>query len=97
MSKQWRKIVVRPDGHTVDPDLSTLACEAPGCPNETTIAQSYSFVVVFATTGPANLPAFQCQEEQHFGCSPACAAEAARVCVLEHLIPAHAQKVGETR
>lgn len=94
--RTFRSIAVHPSGR-VDPDKTTLECERDGCTNVITIGGSYSFVVTFATTGPLNIPAFQCGDEQHFACSPECAAEAARVCILEHLIPAHAQKVGETR
>lgn len=94
MPKQFKNIVLHPSGR-VDPDHSTLLCERVGCQNEITIGTSYSFVVSFATTGPKNIASFQCEELQHFACSPECAAEAARVCILEHLIPMHTKRVQE--
>lgn len=90
--RTFRSIAVHPSGR-VDPDKTTLECERDGCTNVIAIGSSYSFVVTFATTGPApNPPAFGCEEEQHFCCSPTCAAEAAHRCVLDHLLPAHAAR-----
>lgn len=83
-----------PPAQPRDPSAQPVACEV--CGAQTTIGNSYSFVMTFATTGPAHdgimLAAFQCPAEQHFCCSVACAQAAAHACIDEHLVPAHAER-----
>lgn len=67
-----------------DPSLAPVACER--CGTQTTIGASHSFVIAYATTG-GRVPAFQCPAEQHFACSPECAALLAHTCIDEHLRP----------
>lgn len=72
----------------LDPSTAfTISCEGPNCTNEFTLADSHSFVVVYATTGNTRNPSFQCDQEQHYGCSPTCAILAAKKCMEEHLVP----------
>lgn len=95
MPREYTHMELHASGR-VHPDKTVVRCEAPGCSHEVLIGQSYSFLVVFATTGPYPIGAFQCEDEQHFACSPACARAAAIQCIDEHLIPAHrAQEVVE--
>lgn len=93
MTRKFLHVELMPDGHHVDPDRTTLECEAEGCTNTVLIATSHSFVITFATTGPYHIPSFQCSEEQHFCCSPECALQAGIMCMRDHLTPAHAAKV----
>lgn len=88
-----------------DPSLHPVPCEI--CQKSVPIGESYSFVVVFATTGPRPHPeygvsSFQCSDEsnnirQHFACSIEHAEQAAVSCIHEHLIPAHVQKVRDNQ
>lgn len=83
--REYQQIVLHPSGRA-HPEQTALVCEAPGCSQVVTIANSYSFVVCMATTGPAPRPeSFQCGDEQHFCCSPACARAAALAC-MDHQI-----------
>lgn len=83
--REYRRVEVHASGR-VHPERTTLVCEAPGCDQEISLAASYSFVITMATTGPAPNPAaFQCGDEQHFCCSPACARAAALVCMDHQL------------
>ncbi len=85
VTRQYIAIGVHPSGR-VHPEQTTIVCEAPGCTNPVRIADSYSVVVTMATTGPAPRPgAYQCGDEQHFACSPACARAAALVCMDHQL------------
>ena len=94
MSRTYKHIALNPNG-SVDRDNTTVICEAPGCGNEVKIGESYSFVVVFATTGPRPIASFQCEEEQHFACSYICARNAAIECIDNHLIPSHKELESE--
>lgn len=75
-----------------DPSLRPVACEHAGCSQMMAVGDSFSFVVVFATTGPDHLPSFGCVAEQHFACCVAHAAAVAHRCIDEHLVPAHAAR-----
>ena len=72
-----------------DPSRRQVSCEHEGCEQTMAVGDSYSFVITFATTGPAHVAAFGCPAEQHFACSVSHAAALATRCVAEHLIPAH--------
>ncbi len=75
-----------------DPSAQVIACEQ--CGAMTTIGDSHSFVIVYATTGPGGrIPSFQCPAEQHFACSQECAALLGHMCIDEHLRPLHSQKL----
>lgn len=72
----------------LDPSTAfTIQCEGTGCKEQFTLAQSHSYVMVYATTGTTGKPSFQCEHEQHYGCSPACAVSAAIMCMQDHLMP----------
>lgn len=83
-ARRFTHTVPHRDGR-IDPRLSRVACEAPGCTNEIAPADSYSFVITMATTAGSGVDAFQCGDLQHFCCSPACARVMAAQCV-EHLL-----------
>lgn len=75
-----------------DPDSLTITCEAKKCTNRVRFGDAHSFLSVYATTGPRlptgeGVAAFQCEHQQHYGCSPECAAQAHARCVQEHLVP----------
>lgn len=78
-----------------DPSAVLVTCEHEGCGAQLRLGDTFSFVITFATTGPAvtaqghRLAAFGCAAEQHFACSREHAAILAQRCVTEHLLPAH--------
>lgn len=74
-------------GHADDETL-LIQCEAPGCTVSVPVAAVYSLAVVYRMPG-RGVPAFQCAEEQHFGCSHEHARAAMLVCLDEHIEPAH--------
>lgn len=63
-------------------------CEFPGCVNRTPASQTYSYLGGVAMPGPG-LAAFQCGQEQHFGCCPQHALEVFLACLKYHQAPAH--------
>lgn len=77
-----------------DPSARLVTCEHEGCNEQVSVGDSFSFHVVFATTGPAHIPAFGCPAEQHFACCAEHAAACAHRCIDEHMVPAHAAQVG---
>lgn len=93
MPREYKKVALHKSGR-VDPDNTVVICEARDCHNEVLMGASYSFLVVFATTGPNPIHAFQCEEEQHFACSPDCAEKAAIDCI-HHLRELHIAKMYE--
>lgn len=84
-----------------DPSARIIACEAPGCDKTFPVGDSYSFVITFATTGPAiahpagprRLLPVQCPQEQHFACCPEHAQIVGHACLDEHIAPLHAAQV----
>lgn len=85
MSREYIQLVLLPDGIHVDPDHSRVRCEAPGCTRDVLIGTSFSFKVMMATTGVLPIRSFECEEEQHFACSPEHAKLAAVHC-MDHLL-----------
>lgn len=81
-----------PPAQRPDPSAANVSCAI--CGTVITVGESYSFVVIFATTGHPAIPAFQCPAEQHFTCSVAHAQAAAHACIDEHLVPMHEGKTG---
>jgi hypothetical protein len=77
------------------PDPSQQPCKCEICGAATTVGDSYSFAVMFATTGPQHVQYVQCPAEQHFCCCIEHAHQAAIACMDEHLIPEHARRVAE--
>lgn len=66
----------------------TKICEV--CGTEFITDYGYSLAVCWLVTGHANIGAFMCPESpgnQHWGCSPEHALEAAMLCAKEHMIP----------
>lgn len=88
MARTYKNLVLHASGR-FDPTRTTIECEADGCTNEVLVADSYSFMFCFATTGPSRHGSFQCPEEQHFCCSVECAKKAMLYCIDEHMMPAH--------
>lgn len=74
-------------GH-LDSSQLLIACEAPGCTNSVPVSEVYSLAAVYRMPGP-NVPAFQCPEEQHFGCSHEHAKWAMLECLMNHIEPLH--------
>ena len=91
MTRVYKSVSVHPSGR-VDPAHTIVECEADGCTADVCIDTSYSFVVVFATTGASHIAAFQCESEQHYACSPQHAIDAATACMREHLLPEHTRR-----
>lgn len=84
-----------------DPSARVVDCEGPGCLNSVRVGDSHSFIIVYATTGPAvptdgggagRIPAFGCDAEQHFCCSHECAVAAGHACLDEHVAAGHAPR-----
>lgn len=75
-----------------DPSLALVSCEHDGCTEQMCVGDSFSFVIVFATTGPTHIPSLGCPAEQHFACCVEHAAALALQCLALHLIPAHAER-----
>ena len=76
-------------GHA-DSSALLVACEAPGCPRSVTVADAFSLALVYRMPG-RGVSAFQCRDEQHFGCSHDHAVQAMLACLRDHIEPAHRQ------
>lgn len=81
--------VARMAGH-LDDEQVMIACEAPGCERSVLAAEVYSLALVYRIPG-RGVPAFQCSEEQHFGCSHEHAVAAVAACLRNHIEPALVQ------
>ena len=71
----------------VQPEPSYV-CEVPECGKVTSAPNTYSISVSYCKPGPG-IAAFQCEGTQHFACSPEHAVQAAQLCLLLHILPAH--------
>lgn len=78
---------------TQDPDLKIIPCEAPDCTVEKSRREMHSVKAVWCHTW--GITPFQCENEQHWGCTPEHAVDAMVLCVREHLLPGHAALVAE--
>lgn len=95
MPKQYTHIEIHASGR-VDPHLSRMICEAPGCASEFVVADAYSVVVcALALSGPDLRISSQCPDEQHYACSPECMVACVTACARNHLLPLHAAALAE--
>lgn len=81
-------------GHT-DSLTLLVQCEAPGCSASVPVAEVYSLALIYRMPG-RGIPAFQCADEQHFGCTHDHAVAAMQACLTRHIEPAHREMRGNT-
>jgi hypothetical protein len=63
-----------------------LPCEACGTPFP--FSEAHSYLVWAPMPGHSAVAGFQCEQEQHYGCSEACGVALAQRCLSEHILPA---------
>jgi hypothetical protein len=79
-------------------DYDTRICEI--CGNKFVADYGFSLGVCWLVTGHAHIGAFMCPEvpgNQHWGCSPEHALQAAMLCAQEHMIPRLQEKHAEAK
>lgn len=67
-----------------DPSQVPVKCEAPDCDVIQPLSQMFSMAVVYRMPG-YNVPPYQCENEQHFGCTHEHAMIALLKCLFTHI------------
>jgi hypothetical protein len=69
------------DGGTIP-----IVCEF--CGNTTSAREAHSMAIEYRMPG-RNIASYQCNVEQHFGCTRVCASQLVIQCLNQHILPTH--------